>query len=109
MNISHTIRHSFAEKNCINVLPLHKQCKLCSKHFVSGEPSSDKNNVDFLPTIFETHGKLLTGPLPTKSDQYQKRRHELQPFKDSKGDKFLFIRYHRIRIDGRFLKNSTLR
>ena len=62
--------------------------KLCSKHFVSGEPSSDKNNVDFLPTIFEAHGKLLTGPLPTKSDQYQKRRHELQPFKDSTGDKF---------------------
>ena len=34
MNISHTIRHSFAEKNCINVLPLYKQCKLCFKHLM---------------------------------------------------------------------------
>ena len=62
--------------------------KICSKHFVSGKPSSEKENVDFVPTIFETKSEFLTGPLPVKFDQYEKRRHELHPLKDSTGNKF---------------------
>ena len=27
--------------------------KICSKHFVQGEPSNSEDNVDFMPTVFE--------------------------------------------------------
>ena len=45
--------------------------KICSKHFVQGEPSENENNIDFIPTVFENND--ISG-IENSKDQSQEKK-----------------------------------
>ena len=45
--------------------------KICSKHFVQGEPSENEDNIDFMPTIFENSDK---SGIENSKDQSQEKK-----------------------------------
>ena len=49
--------------------------RICSDHFVSGKPSKDRDNVDYVPTVFNDGKKrLVVRSNPERADRAAKRR-----------------------------------
>ena len=49
--------------------------RICSDHFVSGKPSKDRNNVDYVPTVFNDGKKrIVARSNPERADRAAKRR-----------------------------------
>ena len=49
---------------------------LCEKHFVSGKPSNDTANPDYIPSIFPTHGDPKNQNDINRYDRAKKRLEE---------------------------------
>ena len=49
--------------------------RICSDHFVSGKPSKDRDNVDYVPTVFNDGKKrIVARSNPERADRAAKRR-----------------------------------
>ena len=47
--------------------------RICSDHFVSGKPSKDRDNVDYVPTVFNDEKKrLVARSNPERADRAAK-------------------------------------
>ena len=49
---------------------------ICAKHFVSGKPSNDTANPDYVPTIFPSHGRPKTQNDTERYERAEKRQED---------------------------------